>query len=193
MTALVASLLLLTACTAPAEKAEGQVPAADAEATDFQERADPARSPESVAGPGCLRAGGDHAGDGLCGFPGVLPVLTGESFRWWRGRTTAIRMETGSPLTPLWRRSMTDTERFEAENPPETLTLDRLAVADIVGGEEPELVLRPGQAIIIWCSTERAERSAAHPFRPLADGSPGKRHLYGLRRGGRQLLLSVLP
>ena len=45
MTALVASLLLLTACTAPAEKAEGQVPAADAEATDFQERADPA--PES--------------------------------------------------------------------------------------------------------------------------------------------------
>ena len=29
----------------------------------------------------------------------------------------------------------------EAENPPETLTLDRLAVADIVGGEEPELVL----------------------------------------------------
>ena len=45
MTALVASLLLLTASTAPAEKAEGQVPAADAEATDFQERADPA--PES--------------------------------------------------------------------------------------------------------------------------------------------------
>ena len=111
MTALVASLLLLTACTAPAEKAEGQVPAADAEATDFQERADPApESPNLLPDLDVSGLEETMPETDFAAFRAYLPVLTGRrAFAGWRGRTTAIRMETGSPLTPLWRRSMTDT------------------------------------------------------------------------------------
>ena len=87
MTALVASLLLLTACTAPAEKAEGQVPAADAEATDFQERADPApESPNLLPDLDVSGLEETMPETDFAAFRAYLPVLTGEeSFRWVAG------------------------------------------------------------------------------------------------------------
>lgn len=94
-------------------------------------------------------------------------MLTGEeSFRWVAGPYDGYPDGDWEPfdafMAAVHDRYWSDSE---AENPPETLTLDRLAVADIVGGESRSWCCcsRTG-AIIIWCSTERAERSAAHPF-----------------------------
>ena len=142
MTALVASLLLLTACTAPAEKAEGQVPAADAEATDFQERADPApESPNLLPDLDVSGLEETMPETDFAAFRAYLPVLTGEeSFRWVAGPYDGYPDGDWEPfdadMAAVHDRYWSDSE---AENPPETLTLDRLAVADIVGGEEPEL------------------------------------------------------
>lgn len=144
MTALVASLLLLTACTAPAEKSEGQVPAADAEATDFQERADPApESPNLLPDLDVSGLEETMPETDFAAFRAYLPVLTGEeSFRWVAGPYDGYPDGDWEPfdafMAAVHDRYWSDSE---AENPPETLTLDRLAVADIVGGEEPELVL----------------------------------------------------
>ena len=76
-------------------------------------------------------------------FQAYLPVLTGEeTFRWvagpsyddWEGAWEPFAADMEAVHDRYWGDD-------EVENPPETLTLDRLAVADIVGDEEPELVL----------------------------------------------------
>ncbi len=144
MTALVASLLLLTACTAPAEKAEGQVPAADAEATDSQERADPAPESQNLL-PDLDVSGLEETmpETDFAAFQAYLPVLTGEgTFHWVAGPCDgypdgdweSFDADMAAVHDRYWG-------GYEAEDPPETLKLDRLAVADIVGDEEPELVL----------------------------------------------------
>lgn len=144
MTALVASLLLLTACTAPAEKAEGQVPAADAEATDSQERADPAPESQNLL-PDLDVSGLEETmpETDFAAFQAYLPVLTGEgTFHWVAGPCDgypdgdweSFDADMAAVHDRYWGGS-------EAEDPPETLKLDRLAVADIVGDKEPELVL----------------------------------------------------
>ena len=131
MTALVASLLLLTACTAPAEKAEGQVPAADAEATDFQERADPApESPNLLPDLDVSGLEETMPETDFAAFRAYLPVLTGEeSFRWVAGPYDGYPDGDWEPfdafMAAVHDRYWSDSE---AENPPETLTLDRLAV-----------------------------------------------------------------
>ena len=139
---LAASLLLLAACAAPAE--------------------DTPEEPEEGAGPavetvppGFLRATEHAAGLDVSGleetmpeadfaaFQAYLPVLTGEeTFRWVAGPYDSYPDGDWEPfdadLTAVYDRFWGNDD---VEDPPETLTLDRLAVADIVGDEEPELVL----------------------------------------------------
>ena len=140
---LAASLLLLTACAAPAEDTpeepeEGAGPAVETV---------PPVSPE----PRNMLPGMDVSGleasmpeADFAAFQAYLPVLTGEeTFRWVAGP-----YDSGDPdgdWEPFDADMAAVYDRFwghdDVEDPPGTLTLDRLAVADIVGDEEPELVL----------------------------------------------------
>ena len=143
MIALAASLLL-TACAAPAEEAEEAAPAADGEAPVSQEEADTLPEPRNML-PGLdvsgLEASMPEAD--FAAFQAYLPVLTREeTFRWVAGPYDGHPDGDWEPFDAdmaavhdgYWGDA-------EMENPPGTLTLDRLAVADIVGDEEPELVL----------------------------------------------------
>ena len=143
MIALAASLLL-TACAAPAEDSEEAAPAADGEAPVSQEEADTVPEPRNLL-PGLdvsgLEASMPEAD--FAAFQAYLPVLTGEeTFRWVAGPSYDDWEEAWEPfdadMEAVHDRYWGDDE---VEDPPETLTLDRLAVADIVGDEEPELVL----------------------------------------------------
>ena len=142
--ALAASLLLLTACTAPAETGEASAPAADAQTPVSQENADAApqtRNPLpdlDVSGLEAAMPAKDFAA-----LRAYLPVLAGEeTFRWVAGPYDGYPDGDWEPfdadMAAVYDRYWSDAEM---ENPPETLTPDRLAAADIVGDEEPELVV----------------------------------------------------
>ena len=140
---LAASLLLLTACAAPAEDTpeepeEGAGPAVETV---------PPVSPE----PRNMLPGMDVSGleasmpeADFAAFQAYLPVLIGEeTFRWVAGPYDSG--DSDGDWEPFDADMEAVHDRYwgddEAEDPPGTLTLDRLAVADIVGDEEPELVL----------------------------------------------------
>ena len=141
---ILAASLLLTACAAPAEDAEETAPAADGEAPVSQEEADTVPEPQNllpdldVSGLEASMPEADFAA-----FQTYLPVLTGEeTFRWVAGPYDGYPDEDWEPfdadMAAVHDRYWGDAEM---EDPPGTLTLDRLAVADIVGNEEPEVVL----------------------------------------------------
>ena len=143
MIALAASLLL-TACAAPAEEAEEAAPAADGEAPVSQEEADTVPEPRNLL-PGLdvsgLEASMPEAD--FAAFQVYLPVLTREeTFRWVAGPYDG---HPDGDWEPFDADMAAVYDRFwghdDVEDPPGTLTLDRLAVADIVGDEEMELVL----------------------------------------------------
>lgn len=140
---LAASLLLLAACAAPAEDTpeepeEGAGPAV--------ETVPPVSTEPRNMLPGLDVSGLEETMPeaDFAAFQAYLPVLTGEE----TFRLLAGPYDSGDPdedwepfdadLVAVYDRYWGDDE---AEDPPETLTLDRLAVADIVGDEEPELVL----------------------------------------------------
>ena len=124
---LAASLLLLAACAAPAE--------------------DTPEEPEEGAGPAVetVPPVSTEPRNMLPGLDvsGLLPVLTGEeTFRWVAGPYDG---HPDGDWEPFDADMAAVYDRFwghdDVEDPPGTLTLDRLAVADIVGDAEPELVL----------------------------------------------------
>ncbi len=140
---ILAASLLLTACAAPAEDGEGVVPA-DGEVPVSQEEADTPPEPRNML-PGLdvsgLEASMSEAD--FAAFQAYLPVLTGEeTFRWVAGPYDG---DPDGDWEPFDADMAAVHDRYwgdaEMEAPPETLTLDRLAVADIVGDAEPELVL----------------------------------------------------
>ena len=125
---LAASLLLLAACAAPAE--------------------DTPEEPEEGAGP-AVETVPPVSTEPRNMLPGLdvsgleLPVLTGEeTFRWVAGPYDG---HPDGDWEPFDADMAAVYDRFwghdDVEDPPGTLTLDRLAVADIVGDAEPELVL----------------------------------------------------
>ena len=140
---LAASLLLLAACAAPAEDTpeepeEGAGPAV--------ETVPPVSTEPRNMLPGLDVSGLEETMPeaDFAAVQAYLPVLTGEeTFRWVAGP-----YDSGDPdgdWEPFDADMAAVHDRFwgndDVEDPPETLTLDRLAVADIVGDEEPELVL----------------------------------------------------
>lgn len=143
MIALAASLLL-TACAAPAEDSEEAAPAADGEAPVFQEEADTVPEPRNLL-PGLDVSGLETSMPeaDFAAFQAYLPVLTREeTFRWVAGPYDG---HPDGDWEPFDADMAAVYDRFwghdDVEDPPGTLTLDRLAVADIVGDAEPELVL----------------------------------------------------
>ena len=143
MIALAASLLL-TACAAPAEDGEEAAPAADGEAPVSQEEADTVPEPRNLL-PGLDVSGLETSMPeaDFAAFQAYLPVLTGEeSFHWVAGPYDG---HPDGDWEPFDADMAAVYDRFwghdDVEDPPGTLTLDRLAVADIVGDAEPELVL----------------------------------------------------
>ena len=139
---LAASLLLLAACAAPAEDTpeepeEGAGPAV--------ETVPPVSTEPRNMLPGLDVSGLEETMPeaDFAAFQAYLPVLTGEeTFRWVAGPYD------GAPdgdWEPFDADMAAVYDRFwghdDVEDPPGTLTLDRLAVADIVGDAEPELVL----------------------------------------------------
>ena len=140
-----AAPLLLTACAAPAADTPEE-PESGADAGPAVETVSPV-SPElrnmlldlDVSGLEETMPEADFAA-----FQAYLPVLTGEeTFRWVAGPYDGYPDGDWEPFDAdmaavydhFWKND------GGIKNPPETLTLDRLAVADIVGDEEPELVL----------------------------------------------------
>ena len=140
---LAASLLLLTACAAPAEDTPEEP---EEEAGPAVETVPPVSTEPRNMLPGLDVSGLEETMPeaDFAAFQAYLPVLTGEeTFRWVAGP-----YDSGDPdgewepfdadMEAVYNRYWTDTGR---EEPPEALDLDRLAVADIVGDAEPELML----------------------------------------------------
>ena len=139
---LAASLLLLAACAAPAEDTpeepeEGAGPAV--------ETVPPVSTEPRNMLPGLDVSGLEETMPeaDFAAFQAYLPVLTGEeTFRWVAGPSYDDWEEAWEPFDADMAAVY---DRFwghdDVEDPPGTLTLDRLAVADIVGDAEPELVL----------------------------------------------------
>ena len=139
-----AAPLLLTACAAPAADTPEE-PESGADAGPAVETVSPV-SPElrnmlldlDVSGLEETMPEADFAA-----FQAYLPVLTGEeTFRWvagpYDGHPDGDWEPFDADMAAVYGRYWGDDE---VEDPPGTLTLDRLAVADIVGDAEPELVL----------------------------------------------------
>ena len=136
--------LLLTACAAPAEDAEEAAPTADGEVPVSQEEADtPPESRNMLPGMDVSGLEASMPEADFAAFQAYLPVLTGEeTFRWVAGPYDGYPDGAWEPFDA----DMAAVHGWywgddEVEDPPGTLTLDRLAVADIVGDEEMELVL----------------------------------------------------
>lgn len=139
---------LLTACGARTEETPGQAPTEPA-APEVAETEAPEETPATEEVPRDMLPGLDIAAlentmpEEDCGaFAAYLPVLRGEqTFRWVAGPYDGYPDYNWEPFDAdmtavrdqLWR-------GFE-QGPPETLTLDRLAVRDIDGDGTAELVL----------------------------------------------------
>ena len=163
MIALAASLLL-TACAAPAEDGEEAAPAADGEAPVSQEEADTVPEPRNLL-PGLDVSGLETSMPeaDFAAFQAYLPVLTGEAtFRWVAGPYDG---HPDGDWEPFDADMAAVYDRFwghdDVEDPPGTLTLDRLAVADIVGRacRKPAFTWAPAErtsATTISCSSTTA-------------------------------------
>ena len=141
---IVLASLLLTACAAPVADTPEE-PESGADAGPVVETVPPASPELRNMLPGLDVSGLEETMPeaDFAAFQAYLPVLTGEeTFRWVAGPSYDDWEEAWEPFDAdmaavhdgYWGDA-------EMENPPGTLTLDRLAVADIVGDEEPELVL----------------------------------------------------
>lgn len=141
---IVLASLLLTACAAPVADTPEE-PESGADAGPVVETVPPASPELRNMLPGLDVSGLEETMPeaDFAAFRAYLPVLTGEeTFRWVAGPSYDDWEEAWEPFDAdmaavhdgYWGDA-------EMENPPGTLTLDRLAVADIVGDEEPELVL----------------------------------------------------
>ena len=141
---IVLASLLLTACAAPAADTLEE-PENGADAGPTVEAVPPVSAEARNMLPGLDVSGLEETMPeaDFAAFQAYLPVLTGEeTFRWVAGPYDG---HPDGDWEPFDADMAAVYDRFwghdDVEDPPGTLTLDRLAVADIVGDAEPELVL----------------------------------------------------